>query len=327
MPVIQHALALSAPSKPFELSDESKQRYRKQLIYTGDFKKGDRTIDVAESDIDHWVATGTQMLEAGADIPLPVEHTTDPEKKRGSIVGFEKDATENGTVGLYGIVEFNDPETAKQHVNSDVSIYSPPTAEHDGKSYDWPITHVALTNYPVVPRLNGFEAIAASLVLSDPPNLEPKKMPLKSLAGKLGVSIPDGADDAAIEKAIVTAFKKKPEPTEPKKPVAVAASLINMAKDNRDLKLSRLVEKGNVTPNVKKQLAEIFMQDDAISLSLQSDPELAVDDKFDQLIIALSENNPVELGEQSGIQAISLSDITDADKNPLLADAESRLSS
>ena len=313
----------------------------KQLVYAGAFvknkgKESEQAFEVDKALLDHWNRTGATMLSNGVEIPLPIEHTKDPEARRGSVVGFERGEDEDGRDSIFGLIAFRDAEAEKLANSANVSVFVPPESE-DGKgnTYHRPIEHVALTDYPVLPGLKKFEPIAASRIVTKPetepePKPEPKKMKLSALAAKLGVKIEDDADDSKIGSAIVAAFsalKKKTTPEPKPKPVPVAAGMISMAKDARELKLSRLVETGRITPAVKDKLAEIFTPKERLTLALShTDADTSADD-FDALVLALTENEPTKLAEQTspqGALALSREDLEDETKNPLLRNAAAR---
>lgn len=157
--------------QPVELASSSTgaRRYRKQLIYEGELLKrqpgkSDQVIKVPGSRIDHWAFAMKDFIRDGVEIPMPKGHTDDPELKRAEIVDVEVALDGKGRKSLYGVYTFTSPEAEQSLRSSDVSVYSPPTYTNPvtKKQYDWPIRHVAFTNYPVVPGLEKAQAIAMS---------------------------------------------------------------------------------------------------------------------------------------------------------------------
>lgn len=307
--------------------------YRKQLVYEGDFVKRlkghpPQPVHVTVADLDHWYETGQLMLSDGVDIPMPLEHTEDPDKNRGLVVGYERGVNEDGKQALYGLHVFDDEKLA---LSSNVSIYVPPEWEHSQRTYKRPIKHVALTNYSVIPKLGRFEAVALSLADPEPelgpqPRLKEDGMSLSTLAKAMGVEVPDGAKDDDIEKAIGSAFQALKSAKPPEKPKPIAAGFVNLARDNRAAKLEKLVQRGNITPAVRDSLAEQWCSDQALQLSLTADGETT--DGFDALVDTLAKNDPVEIGEKTGPQgvvALSAAELSDDEKNPLLRDAKRRV--
>lgn len=156
-------------------SDKSGLIFRKELIYENvpgeTFRKKtaekDQTFTVDSDRLDYWADTGNTMIQNGVKVPVPLKHTDDPEKNRGQIVRFERGLNDDGREALFGVVKFRDQEAAKLAASTDVSIFVPDKPVYDGlgREYIHPIRHVCCTDYPVIPKLGGFEAIAASLEL------------------------------------------------------------------------------------------------------------------------------------------------------------------
>lgn len=150
--------------------------FRKELIYADDFHKKTDTVDqqftVDTLKLDHWCNYGNTMLQNGVAVPVPIKHTTDPEARRGSVIRFERGLNDHGKEALFGVIRFRDRQAAKLAKSSDVSIFVPKEVVTDGKGREYPyvVRHVCLTDYPVIPGLSGFDAIAASLD-SKPSNL------------------------------------------------------------------------------------------------------------------------------------------------------------
>lgn len=154
-------------------SDASGLTYRKELIYAnapGEFftkrtKDKVQKFRVDESTLDHWASVGNRMRQNGVKIPTPLKHNTDPENNRGQILRFETGVNDEGRPALFGIVKFRDEKAAELAASTDVSIFVPADPIYDGKGngYDYAIQHVCFTDYPVIPGLSGFQAIAASL--------------------------------------------------------------------------------------------------------------------------------------------------------------------
>lgn len=303
---------------------DGKPVYVKELIYTGKFRMANGVeFEVDRGTLDHWASTHASLSENGIQVPLPIEHSDDPEKTRGHIVGMYVENNSRGIPALFGKVQFRDPQAAELAKTAQVSIFSPPEfIDGKGNHYVRPIKHVALTDYPVIPSLQGFQSIAASFV-------SPKEaiMPLKELATKLALSC---EDETKLEDTIIASFKAKDElvsqkDTEiealkkriPADPISVSAAHRNMLKDNRDMKLSLLVSKGHISPAVKDELVKAFCSDDTLTLALSREGSF---DPFDAVVLALSKNVIVELGEAD---TIVLSNRQAAD-NPLIADAKKR---
>lgn len=197
--------------EPFRLSNESEPLvFEKELVHVGTFQKDSHRFTIDSGLLSHWVATFSRMVENGVQVPVPIEHTENPEKRRGTVISMSVRTNLNGLPAIFGRIRFRDADAAKL-AGSDVSIYVPPEAK-DGRGnwYARPITHVAITDYPVVQGLEPFQAIAASLVNGDIP-----VSVLTDLAQKLGLQVPPGSDDDAITEAIVGYVESVKAPAAP----------------------------------------------------------------------------------------------------------------
>jgi hypothetical protein len=149
--------------------------FRKQLIFAGRHRKGlsgpdgKRKVmefEIDDDTLDHWVKTGQTMRELGVTIPLADGHSERAADRRGQIHRFEKGVDSAGRPALYAVGRFDSPEAAKVHRNNDVSLYSPVSRDYGDRVLSRPITHVALTDYPVIRGMDKFESVALSLSLS-----------------------------------------------------------------------------------------------------------------------------------------------------------------
>jgi len=286
--------------------------FEKELIYVGTFVKGDVKFSVTEDLIDHWVNEFEKMKQSGFKIKLPVEHTFDPEKNRGHAIELSKRVDSKKRIGLFAKLEFIDAEAARLAKSTDVSIYVPPSYQlGNGYTFNRPITHVALTDYPVVPGLDPFETLAASLY-------EESSMSIKDLAEKLGITVPaEVTDEAAIVELIMAemqklkdaaaqaASKQEPDP-------ALQASMINIIHDARLAKIDGLVAACKLTPAEATQWKQAYAKKEALSLS-QSDG-------FDMAFSLAQSRQPfTTLGEVTRKQTT-----LDPKDNPLMRDAQRR---
>jgi hypothetical protein len=216
---------IAGVNSSFEAQDLDQNVYRKELVYPGNFTKKDPntqevefTLPVDERLMDHWAATFQKMAKNEVEVPLPIEHTTDPEKRRGTVIDLKKEYNpERGTNSLYAYVKFRDAQTAASLAKTtQVSLFSPPNfSDGKGNSYVRPITHVALTDYPLVPGLSRFaKAVAASLAPAwcfslDTPDelgLETEMSAMRQLALDFGVKVEASATDDMIADSIRAAM-------------------------------------------------------------------------------------------------------------------------
>lgn len=313
------AVAFNSPChSPFELSDYQERVYRKELIYVGTFHKNGVRWEVTEDLLHHWAKTHGEFLASGIEVPLPIEHTRNPEARRGTVTKLEVAKNSRGLPALFGYVKFRDAEAEKLASTTNVSIYVPPEfTDGNGRTYYRPLCHVALTDYPVVPGLDKFQAIAASLVGE-------MKMSLATLAEKLGIPVAD-QDEAHLEAQILMAYsgmKEKlaklegdqaaPEggdaPADKPKGDAppIAAGFVNLLRKNRTMELDSLQHAGLLTPAARKTIEASYLTEKSLTLSLSSTD--GADDGFDGLVKTLRENGRVILlGEKSRAQAMTMS--------------------
>lgn len=331
---------ITGTSPAFDLKLSDSQVFRKELIYEGQFQKGDMKFSVAEKDIDNWILNFQKFKDVGIDVPLQVEHTNDPELCRGKVVGMQKGTNEAGLTCLFGYLSFRDEEAAKMADTAQVSIYSESDFQ-DGKGnkYQNVIRHVALTNHPVIPALEEFHSISASLT---PAKDEPKM--LKKLAQELGLSLSEDTDDQGSYDAILSHFnslnlsiedmkkamKKKEEgddeddedDKEKKKKADMAASFAKKYSKkeaaSRKNQIDQLVLSGKVTKVVADGLKDTYCKEDSLALSFDDEGE--IHDSFDATLKALNENDTVlSFNERTGGQKYS----SDGD-NPMIRAAEER---
>ena len=198
--------------------------YRKELAYQGLFRKmkedgsePEFELNIDEPQIDHWVNTFQQMKKNGVQVPMPIGHNSEPERRRGTVLDIRKEPNpkRKGGMSLYAYCTFNDEDAAKQFKHSNVSLFMPPRQfDGHGRQYIRPIKHVAITDYPVIPGLDPFQSVAASLdrkyanafelSLSD----EDDEMPLTwvDVANELGIDIPEDADEDVAKSAVQQAY-------------------------------------------------------------------------------------------------------------------------
>jgi len=322
-------LSLSAPRTE---GGQPVKRFRKELIRTGDYCKAADGIKftVDHEAIDNWVAQFSRMKTAGVKVPIPTAHTevTDPTANRGWVVDlFREDES------LFSVVDLVGNDAIAMAGRTDVSLFSPPEfTDGKGNTYKWPITHVALCTDPVIPGLDGFVPLAASL--GKPPVKVPvftayKENPVALKFDKIqkALGIEETLTEANAEKAIVASFSgvkkkvegltsqvttltadlakaKKATPGETK-PKDVDPELLRLSRENHTMRLDGLIAGGRITPAVRDKLVAAFIGDDGAALKLSL--SAGTNQTFGLVLDALADNDPVKLGEQTGGQTLSLS--------------------
>jgi len=376
--------------------DGSSQRFRKELIRVGHYIKAHDNLDfeVTREALDHWVLSFNKMREAGVRVPVPVGHTENPEANRGWV----HEMTREGD-SLYGVIELVGTDAIAMAGRTDVSIYSPSLyVDGQGNQYVRPITHVALCTDPVVPGLDGFQAIAASLASIDPrkltifqrkepiamadPNMTTTAAPattaaepgdttaalmntLKAQMGKAFEAMElndfitraraiykvkdqinnllgdeDAANDqqaadavAAVAASLRAVVGDNGARTDGQALTTLAASqtrsvdplFVQLAADNRRMKIEARVQAGNATPAQAELLTKQFVGENgaAIALSLSK----GIDDGFENVLAIFDASAGSPLGERTAAQVLGLSlgnPRNNSQKNALVADAEAR---
>lgn len=323
------------PDLELETSEKDSLLAEKQVCYVGTFKKWTSatealSFDVDEDLIDHWVATHPKLIAAGLDVPVPLKHVTDPEKRRGTVKSLYKKADKKGRISLYASIEFNTLEDKKQLTKSNVSMFVPPLVRHQDDVFIRPIRHICITDYPVIGDLEPF-TIAAAYDSTVKPVKKGNSVMMRALAAKLGLDVPPDASDDAIAGMIFAKFEeimKKDVDGDGKvgdadgagdtstegKDVAASTDpmVINLVRDNRIMKIDRLISDRRIAPARAKTLKEKFAGKE-ISLS---------NDTFDSLYEELQSLDPIVAlsSESSGSQK------TSGEKSALVKSAESRVS-
>lgn len=330
------------PTSPFVLSLGSTDVFEKQVAYVGKFVKHrpgmrPQEFEITHADIDHWAKVVPLMLSDGIEIPMPVEHSFSPESKRGNVVGARVGVDAKNRYSLFLKTKFISDDAKQQHLHSNVSIFVPDfyTNAATGKKYDNPITHLALTNYPVLPGLGPFQALALSMEFQNPHSGE-MKMDLTKIAEALGL------DPAADETAILAKIEelKKAAPTDQKpgapppaasagapggstplppgaevkyKVPAIAASMVSREATNRSRDIDDLVRNGQITTAVGTKLKTKWCADGTVRLALSMETG---DDGFNDIIEALKENPKVvqTTGSKTGLQLSNPNGGRDASK-------------
>jgi hypothetical protein len=327
--------------------------FEKELIYTGNFIKDDKKNPPQRFGVDlgvihHWDSTIKQMLSNGIDIPVPLEHTTDPLKRRGSLIGSRAGINKSGLPALYGKFSFRDQDSANLAKTADVSIFvTDDYTDGRGNSYKRPIRHVALTDYPVIPALEKFQPLAASLIPFDFEGLNMAASPaLLALAQQLGIQGAESMEDQQIIQSIVSMVRpQQPQmkppmapqgppnhgaptpPTGPQLPRQLMMSLTNTFKESRVQKLNSLVDNFHISKATRDDLEKDWCSEDSLALSITEDSAtVANESAFDNLVNALKKNKAMNGKEQTGKQVVGLSNpaMGSQQQSSLEANAEKR---
>lgn len=157
----------------------------KELCRTGHYETDGNSHDITPDFFQKMIDSFNARRGKGVEIPVPLGHTHNPEDKRGRVLYLETRKNKQGGFSLWGIIEFLSEEFKEALKNSDVSIDAPEeTTDGDGKTWEFTLEHVALTDYPVVAGMEGFKEVKFS-VLRD---AIMEKWTLDTLIVKLGLT-------------------------------------------------------------------------------------------------------------------------------------------
>jgi len=276
-----------------DLDPANPLRFEKEVAYVADFKKwrSDGTLDmhfeVEESDIDNWVDQHKQQIEAGLEVVMPVEHTTDPLKRAATALELIKKPDSKGRIGLFVTGEFLNIEKKNALAQTQVSLFSPPEYKHGNHVFRRPIRHIAFTDNPVIGDLDKLKTIAASCV-------QEKDMHLRKLAESFGLKLSDDQTDEQIAEAIDAHVKSlsasKNEVVTKEEHISASASadpiVLALSRDNRRMKIQQLVATRKATPAEAATLEKRWAGE-TLSLSTEST------DAFDSIVASYLDREPI----------------------------------
>ena len=282
-------LILAAPRS--EASVIPTQKYTKEIMRVGKYRKGAQEFTVDEALLAHWKDTFSRMKFSGTKIPVPSTHTFDPEANRGWV--REMTLSDDGK-SLIATIEAIGADAVTQIARNDVSIYSP-TEYIDSKGTRWerPIMHVALTTQPVVGGMQ--EAIAAS-----------------EDSGKISL---DGVEvlELELEQQITPEIEDiKAEEETP----TVDPKVLKLSQDNTKLKLDVLVNDKIISPAVASKLQALITEDYVMSNSLDISAVLDI----------LGENKILATGTHTKPQTLVLDQVAASQTNSFLKYVENKYS-
>ena len=286
--------------------------YTKELCRVGSYHNGADKYEITVAMLDEMVINFADFSKNGNRIPICATHdwSNNPENNHGWLLDLWR---ENDS--LYGKIELIGEDAPKLAKVSEVSVACAKNyTDGKGTKYkSWTLLHIALTTDPVVDNLKGW--IAASII----DNKEIKmSIAYEPIAEALGISSESINDENALDLILdaIALLKKEPEeePVSEEAALSLSPQFLKMAKELNEMKLSKLVADGAITPAVKNKLMELF--NDKMQLSVSSG-------NFDTLIDILKENKVISFAEKSGIQVLSLPKSKNK-TNILLEDVEKR---
>lgn len=288
--------------------------YRKEVIYSGDWKKLDSSGEgiafaVAHNTLNHWKESLTALRAAGIKSPLTKSHEQwdQPENRLGEVTNAVVSENDKGLPSLYLDILFDDEKSRDIGLKGDVSIGSPPDVWYDGtgKAWTYPLQHVASTNTPVIPGLETWQKIAAAFGASN--KSKGSKMDLDALIKLLGIKVPDGAGDDVKSALCEQAIQKLVEDEAGEGDAAGGAPPVpadtNMSHDHPMVELYRdsggdrvqaLVEGEIITPAVAKFINLSFCDPKDIAFELSHDRGGSQLKKVIELVKMVAKDRPLK---------------------------------
>lgn len=177
----------------------------KEIVQAGQWWKDGKLLDIPPSRLSHWKNQFDLMLSNGMKVPVPVDHTRDPEANRGWVTGMD-------VVGdkLVATMELIGEDAIKLAARSDVSIQARDLTDNKGNAYPDAIEHTAFVSDPFITGLGKF-AIQLSRATALGLSIGGSSMEsLKKIASAMGIDAGD-MDEMALTAAILAAHAKAKE--------------------------------------------------------------------------------------------------------------------
>ncbi len=356
-PINCSAYSLLTTGTKFAAIGDAGQLFRKDILRLGNWKTPKEWFDVTAVRMKNILANTARILSKGIDIPVVSQHSDDPEAQVGLLksVGHDDASQQHIADTIFGDIKFGTSrgvDLAKNAKNVSVMIekdFIDGEDEHFGEA----IAHVAIVQHPVVHGQGEFVAMSldgkeipcftfSKSNQEDPPMLDKVKE-------AFGITDADFTEEKAI--SLITEAAGRPTEdksaelqtantkiqtletevtrlTEDPDKKTVDPDVLDELAEGAEDKLESLVDNGNITPAVAASLKPILIGADGARNSYSLSRKISGGDKSvtKQILEALKENNPVELGIKTGSNSVKLSrSVPDADQSkPDPKDTEAR---
>ncbi|MDO4584992.1 MAG: hypothetical protein Q4D62_12915 [Planctomycetia bacterium] len=339
--VVYFAIPSASRKLPDSVEGDRSLMMWKELLREGTFVSDGEEATIDEAFLSHIVDVFRLRQKKGIEVPCPLGHTIDPEKKRGKVVYVELRPGENGKKSLWGVIEFIDQQAKDVLQHTDVSVGIPTeTYDGDGQRHENALEHVAFTDYPVVAGMEKFQDVVFSLK-TEPIEMEelPQKVGLdfdtllvllgldedvssptdafkkilalvQNLKAKAGENQEEGVNKMAKKKFSDEEEKKlqdeekefdngddekeeeeekdfsteedeeekefsdeedeKEEKLSKKKCSRKKGANFSLLKENRELKIEKLLHEGYITPAQAREMQKMYCSDNGIQFALEA---------------------------------------------------------
>ncbi len=166
------------PSKETEGTEDHGRRFRKEIARTGAFQHPDGELEFAPERLAAWVETFHQVREAGIQIPVPLNHSSEPTDNAGWVEDLELSTDGEH---LFAVLVITRPDVAELIESGTIrhtSLALGPLADDSGNYSEDAILEVSLVTEPHIRRqepfitLTGVRELAVELATSRKRNHE-----------------------------------------------------------------------------------------------------------------------------------------------------------
>jgi hypothetical protein len=318
---------------PLEVAGQPAAYFWKEMIHAGKYVHPTRrfSLNVDDYRLRRWADAGTNMLEAGVAVPINCDHSD----RAQDVVGYVKRFKLEGDQ-LLGLCQFIGPDAALTAARNQVSVGIDPDFT-DGEARNWgeAIVHLALTPVPVVPDQGEFmEASDDQTLVLDEDEAETAAIgSTPQQLARLRELLPNAADLNAenclarvleylesVEQeaeAELAAARNSADSVESRELLEFSARVPSPLSGEAEaalveaatIKLDAAVASGGLSPAARDRLIETLVRSgdgraNIYALSRAANPS---GDRALALAVAdiLLENQPIALGERTGLQAFS----------------------
>jgi len=331
-----------------------RKRFKKDIMRVGVYTHPIEgwTIDVTTERMDRWIANFKAMRKAGIDVEVCVDHDLSAEAVRGYVVDmFREGDTLYATHEMIGEKGIELAQTVRNVSFCLDTDYH----DSEGRAYGEAITHCAIVQQPVIPRQGEFEPLAASkktnaglpyivlhydrtdnkgTAIMDNAMTDELLEVIRELLGSGDDLTKENALSRLKERFTAAAAEKeqltkqiadlqgeieslKASAAKADADKAVDPDALDVMAEATEAKIESLTEKAKITPKAASMLLSLLVgkpgarQAYMLSRRLsQTDVSLAR-----QILDIFEMNDPVELGEKTKAQALTLSRETPGQTN------------
>jgi hypothetical protein len=317
-----------APSDnlPAEVAGSPASYFWKDMIHTGNYVHPAKNFSLAvdQDRLGRWADIGGKLLSGGVAVPINCDHSDAARDVVGYVKQFKLDGDR-----LLGLCQFIGDDAALMAARNLVSVgIDPDFTDGQGRLWGEAIVHLALTPVPVVPDQDQFVKMPDAE--NQVPNDEETALACTAQQfQKLQALVGDDVSADYCVSRIIEQWESAAETTEPSSvdlqaelaaarqeifqlssrvPPTMPAEVQTALAESAAAKFDLAVERGTVSPGVRDQLVALLVQsaDAKPNLIALSRVSTSGGDRCLAMAVAdaLLDNEPVSLGERTGLQAM-----------------------